>query len=116
MKLYMVTAEGYFHGYGSYTYLLGIFDTIEAVEKVKENYRKTVLKQIEKEYKEVKQNDAMADVSFYDYVNRYYEFVNDFDSYVEVKEITVNKEFPMESSYNDPRDYVNNMFLGGYID
>ena len=32
--IYVVTEEGWREGYGSYTYLIGVFDTLEQAEKV----------------------------------------------------------------------------------
>ena len=41
-KVYVVTEEGWRESYGSYTYLIGVFDTLEQAEKVcsVNNYRR----------------------------------------------------------------------------
>lgn len=107
MKLYMVIAEGFFHGYGGFHYFLGVFDTIEKVETVKENYYQTILKQIEMEYEEKKQFWDMSDLSFEEYVNNCFGWLSNRDYYIKVMEVSLNEELPMKSKNNDAREYSN---------
>ena len=74
MELFVVTAEGWREGYGSYVYLIGVFDS----EKLAKHYC----------------------------INEYYN----------ITKVSLNTHNPLLKEKQEFEQYLNDNFLGGYIE
>lgn len=93
MTLFVLVTEGYFDGYGSRTYLLGVFDNMADVEKAKANYINIV-----------KNSDGFD--------------ADDLEYYVTVHEVDLNTEYPLKKADSVWSDniYDNCFCVGSYCE
>ena len=102
MKLYMVVAESYLRDdYGSFPKCLGIFDTKEKAEEMREGYE-SLLRTCE---------------SMVDYAYDKEEYIKELmEYYFKIKEVELNEKYPLNFDARSWYEVVGGINLGGYAE
>lgn len=96
MTLYLVTVEGYYDGYGSSTFSIGIFDSMD---KAKEASVKAAMK-----------------------INKFYPDLEDsveaiLDNYFDIMEFDLNTVYPVrKTDWDYDQEISTDRYLGGYVE
>lgn len=71
MKLYVLTVDGYTRGYGSYIYLVGVFDSMKKVEEAQNTLDKEIRE--DSSINEISLNEVaeLTEDRWGDFANRY---------------------------------------------
>lgn len=96
MILYLVTVEGYYDGYGSSTYSVGIFDSMDKVKKV------------------IEETAIKISTFFPELENSVDDIINE---YFEITEFGLNVVYPpVKTTSKYAYEIHTDKYLGGYIE